>query len=140
MPELAASFLVGATLAFLASVCFTYFQLAKYRSDGYLKLQNNLSKINLRWNDLEGSVEPFDSNANSIEIKKVKNTCLLFGIASVIFRWVGLFFLILMWVSLKKLVKNRLEMHLFRSDLAKAEQVQSDINQFWQQTKDLGLS
>lgn len=139
MPELAAGFAIGAALSLIASFLFAYFQLSKYRSLRYLNIQKNLAVIGFRWNDLEGRLEPDQPGANKREVSKARNTYIMFGAAATVLSWLGLFFLLLMWVSITKLVKNRLEIHIFDSVLAKAQQTENDIQAFMQQLKSLGF-
>src|SRR4051794_33035667 len=100
MPELALSFCVGAVLSLICSILFYYFQTSRYHLAEFKVLQENLKLINFRWNDLEGRLEKWDESAEQKEVQKAKNTYLLFSIAAVVLSWLGLFFLILMWVSL----------------------------------------
>ncbi|MGZ3692155.1 MAG: hypothetical protein ACXVAX_11675 [Pseudobdellovibrio sp.] len=134
MPELAAAYSIGFLITLITSLIFTALQLKRYSSKAYLQLQKNLELIDLQWNDLNGSLqEPKEKQIES-EIKKARHTYFIIAFIASILSWFGLFFLILMWVSVKKLIKNRLEVYLFTSSLAQSdltvEQVQAHYEIF----------
>lgn len=139
MPELAAGFAIGAGLSFITSFFFFYTQLQTYQSTSYRILQNNLKLLNLRWNELDGRLEKYADNAESSEIYRAKNSFLIFGIFAVILSWAGLFFLLLMWFSIRQLVKNRLEDYLLESDLVKRPFTIDEMRTFWQTLQGAGF-
>jgi hypothetical protein len=137
VPELAAGFLVGAVFALATGLIFTLTQLSKYRSSQYLLIQKNLELIGLRWNDLEGCVGPIKEEFTSeqqtfYEVNKARTTYYLFTTAAVLLSWLGFVFLLLMWVSIKKLVRNRNEENLFASPLAFQALDAGRVKEIWQ--------
>ena len=134
MPELAAAFSTGLVVSLITSLLFAFLQLKRYRSKPYLQLQKNLALINLQWNDLNGNLQDYNEKQVEAEIRKARHTYFFIGCMATILSWFGLFFLILMWVSVKKLIKNRLEVYLFSGDLAQTdlttEQVQAQYEIF----------
>ncbi len=139
MPELAAAFTVGALLSLITSLLFGFVQLRRYSSATYLQLQKNLALINLQWHDLNGCLQEFKENQIKNETKKAKTTYFFIGAFAVLLSWLGFFFLILMWVSVKKLIKNRLEVYLFSSALAQGELTSSQVQAHYATFKSLGF-
>ena len=121
MPELFAIFLLGSILSLITGLIMLFLQLAKYRSDRFLMVQKNLQKIDLRWNDLEGGTEPVAARSTENEIARARTTYILCCLFAMMFSWAGFFVLLLIWVSIKKLIVNKLEKQLFTSELALLE-------------------
>ena len=117
MPELAFVFIIGVLLSLVTGSCFTYLYLSKYKSPHYIVLQKNLIKINLRWNDLEGCTENFIEEANELEYVKARSTYMIFSLVCVILSWLGFVLLLIMWVSIEKLIKNKIEKEIFASEM-----------------------
>lgn len=150
MPELAFMFSVGSLASLLTALAFAYTQLAKYKSKSYLQLQQNLAQLKLRYSDIESSVQKINSEvladienevklAQKKEISRAKTTYSLFGFAAVILSWLGFLFLVLMWFSVAKLVRNRLEEALFDSQLAQSALSAEQANKAWLEIKSLGF-
>lgn len=150
MPELAFMFSVGSFLSLLTAIVFAYTQLSKYKSKAYLQLQQNLARLKLRYNDIESSVQKISSehlelieaevkSAQKKEISRAKTTYTLFGFAAVILSWLGFVFLLLMWFSVAKLVKSRLETALFESELVLNDLSAEQANKAWLEIKALGF-
>lgn len=136
MPELAAMYLVGAVVSMIVGLAFGLKQRAKYHKSSTLCLQKNLKKIGYRWNDLNLSVEAIVEDAegaDQAEYKKARFTSILFTIVAVAFSWIGLFFLIIMWVSLKFLMNSRAEKALLVSPLSSSELTISEIKNIFDQ-------
>ena len=141
MPELAALFLIGSTASLLTAVAFAYFQLSKYKSPSNLQLQKNLGLLRLRYNDIESSVESLNAEVENVETEiwqalkaekqKAQSTYILFGFFAVFLSWLGFVFLVLMWVSLAKLVRNRLEEALMSSELSKKDLPREQVEIIW---------
>lgn len=150
MPELAAAFAVGSLVSLLLGFAFTITQLSKYKSNDYRTLQANLAKIDLRWNDLEASVSPRELTSEGLEAeairkagrkqlveeyKKARTTYTIFTVGAMAFSWLGALFLIIMWVSVKKLIKSRLERALFQSELTEKDLPKEQVIQHWELLK-----
>lgn len=135
MPELAFIFVLGSVLALVAGVLFTLTQLSRYGSIPVRFLQQNLEKIQLRWNDLEGAVAPYENGVADREYRRARATYLTFTVIAVFMSWLGFIFLLLMWLSIRKLVKPRLETELFRSELAQRDLPAEAVLLQWQQLK-----
>lgn len=149
MPELAAAFAIGSLVSLLLGLAFTITQLSKYKSNNYKTLQANLDKIDLRWNDLEASVSPKimidGAEAEAVkkanrkqlveEYKKARTTYAIFTIGAMALSWLGAMFLIVMWVSVKKLIKSRLERALFQSELTEKDLPREQVIQHWELLK-----
>ncbi len=121
MPELFFIFVLGSLVSLMTGGLLIFLQLSKYKSKNYLLLQKNLKKINLRWNDLEGDTETFSDVSEENEIQKARTTYILFCLVGVILSWLGFFILLIIWISIKKLIVNRLERQLFNSELISHE-------------------
>lgn len=135
MPELAFIFLLGSVLALVAGVLFTLTQLSRYSSTPYRFLQQNLAKIQLYWNDLEGAVGPHGEQPSGREYRRARATYITFTVIAVLLSWLGFVFLLLMWLSIRKLVKPRLETELFRSELAQRDLPVEAVLLQWQELK-----
>lgn len=119
MPELAALYSVGVLCSLVATIFFAITEMNFYRRQDYLLLQRNLNQIGQRWSQLSGRIEKIaESTTDEEEKQKVQTTFLLFGFAAVILSWLGFVFLVLIWISMKKFLNNRLEEALFESQLA----------------------
>ncbi len=122
MPELAAFYFVGFFASLTLGVVFGIFQRAKYHSKPYLLLQRNLKLVNLRWNDLNLSVEILTNDHQQIkEYQKARLTSFSIIFVGVLLSWVGLFFLIVIWISLKLIGNSRLEKNIYASTLTSQE-------------------
>jgi len=139
MPELAAGFCIGAAFSLITSFLFFYSHLQVYKSPHYRTLQNNLQLLNVRWSEIEGRLEKYEDGAESMEISRSKSSFLIFGVFAVLLSWVGLFFLLLMWFSIKKLVKNRLEDYLFGSEAAQKQLTLKEMRDFWLKLQGAGF-
>lgn len=87
------------------------------KSPKYLVLNKNLAKVDSYWSLSNENFKNFsEGSAKDDEKKQVRNFLLLgsLGFLSAI----GLFFLIVLTLSLQFLVKSRLTRHVFRSELA----------------------
>ena len=136
MPELAAITLVGSILSLIVGILFGIIEISRYNKTHYKTLQQNLALINLRWNDLEGAAENLpigrQQELHEKEIRKAKRTYMIFTFAGVLLSWLGLFLLILMWISVKKLIKNRLERNVFNSNLVTEVLKPDQVTEKWQ--------
>lgn len=121
MPELFVIFILGSVVSLLTGLIMLFLQLAKYSSSRFIMVQKNLQKVNLRWNDLEGSTEPAVADSTAKEIEKARTTYILFCLFGMMLSWAGFFILLIIWVSIKKLIVNKLEKQLFTSELALIE-------------------
>lgn len=106
-----------------------FLQLAKYSSSSFLMVQKNLQKVDLRWNDLEGSTEPVAADSTEKEIQKARTTYIVFCLFGTMLSWAGFLILLIIWVSIKKLIVNKLEKQLFTSELALLELDRSQVFQ-----------
>ena len=131
MPELAAFFLLGALVTGLTGGLFTFWQLKHYRSEKYQTLQANLEKIGLRWNDLNSAPEDFSEGRFEKEKSRALLTYVIFSVIGVVLSWLGVILLLMMWVSLKKLVKSRLEERVYGGELVLSELPASDVTRIW---------
>lgn len=129
MPELFAIFLLGSVASLVTGLIMLFLQLAKYRSGRLLMVQKNLQKIDLRWNDIEGDTEAFAAGSAEKEIERARTTYILFCLFGMMLSWAGFFILLIIWVSLKKLIVNKVERQLFASELAQLELERADVFQ-----------
>ena len=127
MPELAIIYSVGCLFSLIVGCVFSLQQRAQYKSEKFLKLQRNLKQINLRYNDLESAIEDNIEGASVKEYSRARNTYMLFTSAATILSWLGLFFLILLWFSIKKLISNKTEIKLFASKLALLDLTEAEV-------------
>ncbi|MCC2680376.1 MAG: hypothetical protein K0R29_2952 [Pseudobdellovibrio sp.] len=139
MPELAAGYCIGAALSLVTTFLFFYTHLKIYKNPRYRTLQNNLQLLKVRWSEIDGRLEKFSEGAEEEEVSRAKNSFLIFGIFAVILSWAGLFFLLLMWFSIKKLVKNRLEDYLFASEAAQKQFSKQEMRDFWLKLQSAGF-
>jgi len=126
MPELAAMYSVGALISMIVATLFALRQRAKYFDPRMVRLQKNLNLIGYRWNDLNLSVDPLGTDpaqAELAEYKKARATTIIFAVMSVIFSWGGLFFILLMWMSLNLLNKSKAKKILLESPLSESEEL-----------------
>ena len=137
MPEVAGFYAAGLLLSLILGVWFGIKQCSRYYSKSYLLLQKNLQRINLRWNDLNLSVESLHPLATSgeqqgaEEYHKAKISMIFFIAAMTILSWLGLVFLTVIWISLRVLAKPKLETELFASALAKQELADEDVKKIY---------
>ena len=135
MPELAAVFLLGSVFSLVTAALFTFWQMRHYSSLKFQTLQKNLAKIGLRWNDLNSGAEEVSEGHQKLleekERSRAFHTYLIFGTIGVVLSWFGLFLLLMMWVSLKKLVKSRLEERLFDGELVMKDLDAVEVNRLW---------
>lgn len=111
-----------------------------YRRSDYLILQSNLNQVGKRWSQLSGRVELLSESVTDEEEKqKVQTTFILFGFAAVVLSWLGFIFLVLIWVSIKKFLNNRLEEALFSSELASKELGLTQVELEWGKIKAEGV-
>lgn len=140
MPELAAFYSVGVLCSFIATLFFAITEMNFYRRQDYLVLQSNLNQVGQRWSQLSGRVELLsESITDEEERQKVQTTFLLFGFVAVILSWVGFIFLVLIWVSVKKFLNNRLEEALFSSELASQKLELAQIELEWSKIQSEGV-
>lgn len=139
MPELAAGFCIGAGLSLVTAFLFFLSQIKYYKSTTLRTLQSNLRLLKLRWNELDGRLEPYHEDADSAELTRAKSNFLIFGVFAVLLSWAGWIFLLLMWFSIEKLVKNRLEDHLLASDIAKRHFTTDEMRDFWLKLQGAGF-
>ena len=113
----------------LAGILFGLKQRANFHSKSYSILQKNLQKINLRWNELNLSLDKLDTSIaakaadelQAEEYDKARISSVLFLSWACVLSWLGLFFLIMIWISLHFLGKSRLRTKLFASQLSHGE-------------------
>lgn len=140
MPELAAFYSVGVLCSFIATLFFAITEMGFYRRSDYLILQSNLNQVGKRWSQLSGRVELLSESVTDEEEKqKVQTTFILFGFAAVVLSWLGFIFLVLIWVSIKKFLNNRLEEALFSSELASKELGLTQVELEWGKIKAEGV-
>ena len=120
MPELAAFYFFGFFASLVIGVFFGILQRKKYHSHGYLMLQKNLKLIDLRWNDLNLSVEKIKGDQQQAsEYEKARFTSFSIIFIGMLLSWLGLIFLIVIWASLKLIGNSRLEKKIYSSPLTK---------------------
>jgi hypothetical protein len=139
MPELALGFSIGAGFSLVLSCIFYFIQIRRYNSKEFLIVQENLKLAELRWNDLEGRLEKWTAEGTEAEINKAKHTFFLFGCAAVVLSWLGLFFLLLMWFSIEKLIKNRIANYIFTSEISKKVLSAEQMRDFGLKLEGLGF-
>ncbi|AGH95971.1 hypothetical protein [Pseudobdellovibrio exovorus] len=132
MPELALIFAAGCLASLITGLLFSFFQLSRYRWVKYRTLQKNLVKIGLRWNDLEGVVSDNEDGHTMAEYKKARTTYTIFTVVAVMLSWVGCALLLLIWISIRMLVKSGLETAIFASDLASQELTEAQVKEKWE--------
>ena len=137
MPELAGFYSAGFLISMVFGVWFGIKQRGRYYSKSYLLLQKNLQRINLRWNDLNLSVEALKReeapNGGQLaeEYHQAKISMILFIMTTTILSWLGLIFLTVVWISLWLFAKPRIETELFASPLATQELADEDIKIYY---------
>lgn len=136
MPELAALIALGATLSVVTGLVIYFLELRKYKSFEFITLENNLMKIDKRWNDLNKSFDTFAKDGQKTEINKQINTILTITFVAMLLSWVGFFFYLLIYLSIKKLGRNRLSDKVFDSILVQKNlpptEVQTIVDQICQ--------
>lgn len=139
MPELVAMYSVGLVVSMIVGIIFGLKQRSKYHDPAIKHLQKNLRKIGFRWNELNLAVEKmpasFDEDPDLTEYKKARFTSILFTTAAVLFSWLGCFFLILMWFSLKLLNKSRVEKALLASPLSEKELAAQEVKEVFERVQ-----
>lgn len=135
MPEIAIIFAAGCLISLITGLLFSYLQLSRYSWEKYRTLQKNLSTIQLRWNDLEGAISEYATGQTMAEYKKAQTTYTIFTVVAVMLSWLGFVLLLLIWFSIRKLVKSNLEDALFASDLAQQELGVNEVREKWETLK-----
>lgn len=121
MPELAFIILIGSGLSLVAGVIIYLTELRKYKSSEFLLLEKNLRQINKRWDDLNKSIDDYTIGGKSAEADRQINTILIFTGVAILLSWLGFFFYLLIYISIKKLGRNRLSDKVFDSTLVQKE-------------------
>ncbi len=136
MPELAALIAIGATMSVLTGIVIYICELRKYKSFEFVNLEKNLQQIDKRWNDLNKTFEVYAKDGKKIEVNKQINTILTITFVAMLLSWLGFFFYLLIYLSIKKLGRNRLSDKVFDSVLVQknlpADQVQTIVDQICQ--------
>lgn len=128
MPELAAIYFLGFLASLVLGSIFGINQRAKYHSKSYLLLQKNLKLLNLRWNDLNLSVETFkDEHQQAKEYQKARLTSFSIILVGMLLSWLGLLFLVVIWTSLKLIGNSQLEKNIYASSLTESELTPDEV-------------
>ncbi|MGE0634095.1 MAG: hypothetical protein AB7O96_16895 [Pseudobdellovibrionaceae bacterium] len=118
MPELALMYAVGLGVNLILAAIHLLLQLRKLHSLDLLKIQENLSKVNLIWSDREGRLRNKAEYNAEVEWKKQKKTIILTGAFCSLLSWPGLGLQFLIMLSIRFLARPRLEKILWSSQLA----------------------
>jgi hypothetical protein len=130
MPELALMYGVGVLVSLGIGIIFGIKQRSKYHQQEYLCLQNNLRKLNLRWSELNLSIERIPDgklDMDLIEYNKARTTSFFLTSGAAALSWIGAGFLMIIWLSLKFLINSRDEKKLKNSEIAKVDLNNSEI-------------
>ena len=127
MPELAFGILIGALLSLITGIIIYFSELRKYKSPEFLVLEKNLRLIGKRWNDLDKSIDDYTPKGKHAEANRQINTILMITGVAILLSWLGFFFYLLIYVSIKKLGRNRLSDKVFDSLLVQKELLQGDV-------------
>ena len=128
MPELAASYVLGATIT---SMVFAFILFREYRilkSPAYHQLQKNLQQIQLRWSDSMDKIVDMHLPEGLGFMKSMG----IFGVFCIFLSWLGLFFFLLIYVSIR-VFSHSPRQHLLQSALGEkslnADQIQSLLHE-----------
>lgn len=126
MPEIAAIWLVGALVVFIAVNINLYFVHRKFASLKISTLNHNLSLVKQYWSMERGQLIQISENQNSKDLKskdhsKTTRSAFIFGTFMIFLSWVGLIFFMIYIFSVHKLAKSRLEKKIFASKLVETK-------------------
>lgn len=115
MVELAASFSVGFLLVSLVSSFLIFREMRFQASAPVRQIQENLARIGKRFSHSRDAVVPAEDAGPSSQLRSF----ILLAVGCAFLSWAGLFFFILIWVSLAKL-GHRERDRLLSSDLSQS--------------------
>jgi hypothetical protein len=127
MPELAVIGLIGAAFSLMTGVVIYVLELRKYKRPEFLVLEKNLLLIGKRWNDLNKSIDDYTPDGKQAEVSRQTNTILTITGVAFLLSWLGFFFYLLIYISIKKLGRNRLSDKVFKSLLVQKELALSEV-------------
>lgn len=128
MPELAASYVLGATITALVFAFVLFREHRILQSPTYHQLQKNLQLIQLRWSDSMDKIVELHQYEGLGFMKSMG----IFGVFCIFLSWLGLFFFLLIYFSIR-VFSHSPRQHLLQSPLAEkdlnADQVQSLLHE-----------
>lgn len=129
MPELAASYAIGALVTLMMVLFVLWREYRTVHSLAYRQLQQNLASIDKKWSDSLDKIVETQTQEGTSFLKSMG----IFGVFCVFLSWLGLFFFILIYVSIRVLTRS-IRSQLLTSELAQKqlspEQIQIFLKNF----------
>jgi uncharacterized membrane protein YvbJ len=119
LPELAISYVVGATSSVSLSGLHIFLYRKKIGSHAFKQLQANLNQCGLYWSDIESQIKPGTNEDTQSDHNKYIKSVLLSGAIFAALTWLGFILQFLMMFSIRYLTISRQEIRIFSSDLSK---------------------
>lgn len=118
-PEIGITYIAGIIPSIGVSIFHYRSQLSKINSPPYKMIQNNLMKINKFWADYSGEIQDLTVSNPENDFNNFKKGLLLSSYIFVLLSWIGFFFHLIVFYSLRNLARPIIERHLLNSDLSK---------------------
>ena len=96
-------------------------QSRKQKSLAMRQVQSNLKKIDMFWSDSESQIKDYFPGAEKSDAEKSIRSILISGLGFAFLSWLGLFFQLVLMISLRYLAVKRVEIRLFESELAEKD-------------------
>ena len=129
MPEIAFAYSIGFVVSLVLAIIFGLRLRRKYHSESYLRLQENLKKVQKRWNESEGRIEDYVEGKQEREYHKARVTAMIVCTFAVALSWFGIFALIVVWLSMEVLATSQLERKVKASELIQKDLSAGEVTQ-----------
>lgn len=127
LPELAVSYVAGATASASLSGLHIFLFKRKTKTKEFQQLQNNLSQCDLFWSETESNVKSGNFKSLQKDYSQYIKSVLLSGALFMALTWLGFFLQLLMMISIRYLAVSRREQQIFSSDLVTKVQSKDQV-------------
>lgn len=128
-PEIALVYGLGLIPSALMSAVHFESQRRKQKTPALLQIQRNLKKLNLFWADYAGEIQSLNDSSPSQDFEKFKKGLIISSYFFISLSWIGLCFHLLLFISIKKWTRPRIERQLMESRLATEDLNENDTHQ-----------
>lgn len=126
-PEMAAAYVAGLIPSTLVAGAHLLLFRQKVRTPTWSQIQKNLNKVGMYWSESAAAVRTLADGAPETDITAYMRGLRLLGLACIVLSWAGMFFHLIILLSLRYLAVPRIETAVLESSLAQRDLTSAEV-------------
>lgn len=126
-PEMAAAYVAGLVPSTLVAGAHLLLFRQKVRTPTWSQIQKNLNKVGMYWSESVAAIRTLADGAPESDTAAYMRGLRLLGLACIVLSWAGMFFHLIILLSLRYLAVPRIETAVLKSSLAQRDLTSGEV-------------